>query len=94
MNNIESILKQLDSGKQNAGKKIEKLEKQCEINNEALTSFNREWTRFTIVTDDMVGHTFSVYDGSSFIPVKVTPSMIGKQLIMCAKSVSASSKEA
>ena len=69
----------------NVGKKIAKLEKQCEINNMALTSLNREWTRFTVVTDDMIGHTFSVYNGSCFIPVKVTHSMIGKPLIQCIK---------
>lgn len=69
----------------NAGKKIAKLEKQCEINSKALTSLNKEWTRFTVVTYDMVGHTFSVYDGSGFIPVKVTHSMIGKPLIQCIK---------
>lgn len=69
-----------------ACKKIAKLEKQCAINTASISAFNKEWTRFTIVTEEMIGHTFSVYDGKGFTPVKVAHSMIGKPLIECIKN--------
>ena len=77
------LIKCLDS----AGKKIAKLEKQCKTNTDALDTFNKEWTRFTVATEDMVGHTFSVYNGKGFVAVKVTNDMIGKPLIACIKFV-------
>ena len=40
----------------------------------------RTWSRRSMVTPDMIGITFAVYNGRKFIPVYVTEHMVGHKL--------------
>jgi small subunit ribosomal protein S19 len=40
----------------------------------------RTWSRRSMVTPDMIGLTFAVYNGRKFIPVYVTEHMVGHKL--------------
>lgn len=42
------------------------------------------WNRHTVITKDMIGPTYSVYNGSRFVPVKPTSEDVGKTLISLA----------
>lgn len=41
----------------------------------------KSWNRNTVITKEMIGPTYSVYNGSRFVPVKPTTENIGKRLI-------------
>ena len=40
----------------------------------------KTWSRSSMVTPDMIGLTFAVYNGRKFIPVYVTEYMVGHKL--------------
>ena len=40
----------------------------------------RTWSRASMVTPEMIGLTFGVYNGKKFIPVYVTEHMVGHKL--------------
>ena len=40
----------------------------------------KTWSRRSTITPDFVGHTFTVHNGSKFIPVYVTEFMVGHKL--------------
>jgi small subunit ribosomal protein S19 len=40
----------------------------------------RTWSRSSMVTPEMIGLTFAVYNGRKFIPVYVTEYMVGHKL--------------
>ena len=40
----------------------------------------KTWSRRSTISPDMVGHTFAVHNGKSFIPVYVTENMVGHKL--------------
>jgi small subunit ribosomal protein S19 len=40
----------------------------------------KTWSRASIIIPDMVGLTFNVYNGKTFVPVYVTDDMIGHRL--------------
>ena len=40
----------------------------------------KTWSRASMITPDMLGHTFAVHNGKQFIPVYVTENMIGHKL--------------
>lgn len=40
----------------------------------------KTWSRRSMISPDFVGHTFSVHNGRSFIPVYVTENMVGHKL--------------
>ena len=40
----------------------------------------RTWSRRSMITPDMLGHTIGVHDGRKHVPVFVTESMIGHKL--------------
>lgn len=39
------------------------------------------WNRHTVITKEMIGPTYSVYNGSRFVPVTPTSEDVGKKLI-------------
>jgi len=41
---------------------------------------HKTWSRRSMVTPDMVGHTIAVHNGKKFIPVYVTENMVGHKL--------------
>ncbi len=40
----------------------------------------KTWSRASMITPEMVGHTFAVHNGKQFIPVYVTENMVGHRL--------------
>lgn len=40
----------------------------------------KTWSRRSTIIPEMVGHTFAVHNGKSFIPVYVTENMVGHRL--------------
>jgi len=40
----------------------------------------KTWSRDSMITPDMIGLTFAVYNGKKFIPVYVTEYMVGHKL--------------
>ena len=49
--------------------------------NEANTkNVIKTWSRRSMITPDMIGHTIAVHDGRKHVPVFVTESMVGHKL--------------
>ena len=40
----------------------------------------KTWSRRSVITPEMVGHTVAVYNGKKFIPVYITENMVGHRL--------------
>lgn len=40
----------------------------------------KTWSRDSVITPEMIGHTFGVHNGKEFTPVKVTEEMVGHKL--------------
>ena len=40
----------------------------------------KSWSRRSMITPDMIGHTIAVHDGRKHVPVFVTDAMIGHKL--------------
>ncbi len=40
----------------------------------------KTWSRASMITPDMVGHTIAVYNGRKHVPVYVTENMVGYRL--------------
>ena len=57
------------------------LQKKVDVQNEAGTkNVIKTWSRRSVVSPAMLGHTFAVHDGRKHIPVFVTESMVGHKL--------------
>jgi len=57
------------------------LSKKVEAQNEKNTkNVIKTWSRRSMITPDMIGHTIAVHDGRKHIPVFVTEAMIGHKL--------------
>ena len=57
------------------------LQKKVDVQNEAGTkNVIKTWSRRSVVSPAMLGHTFAVHDGRKHIPVFVTESMVRKVL--------------
>ncbi|MBL0310432.1 MAG: 30S ribosomal protein S19 [Bacteroidetes bacterium] len=56
------------------GKKVNKM------NEGGKKTVIKTWSRSSMVSPDMVGHTFAVHNGNKFIPVYVTENMVGHKL--------------
>jgi len=56
---------------------LNKIEKQ---NREGTKSVMKTWSRRSMITPDMVGHTFEVHNGQKFISVFVSENMVGHRL--------------
>lgn len=40
----------------------------------------KTWSRRSVISPDMVGHTFAVHNGKQFVPVYVSENMVGHKL--------------
>ena len=49
-------------------------------NEEGTHNVIKTWSRRSMVTPDMIGHTIGVHDGRKHVPVFVTESMVGHKL--------------
>ena len=57
------------------------LTKKVDLQNEKNTkNVIKTWSRRSMITPDMIGHTIAVHDGRKHIPVFVTEAMIGHKL--------------
>ena len=50
------------------------------MNNMGEKSVIRTWSRGSMVTPDMVGHTIAIHNGRIFMPVFVNENMVGHKL--------------
>ena len=50
------------------------------MNDSGKKSVIKTWSRRSMITPDMIGHTFAVHNGKKFIPVFVTEQMVGHKL--------------
>jgi small subunit ribosomal protein S19 len=58
-----------------------KLEaKVAKMNEGGKKSVIKTWSRRSMITPDMVGHTIAVHNGNKFIPVYLTENMVGHKL--------------
>ncbi|HKM92832.1 MAG TPA: 30S ribosomal protein S19 [Prolixibacteraceae bacterium] len=58
-----------------------KLEKKIDAQNESgKKSVVKTWSRASMISPDMVGHTIAVHNGNKFIPVYITENMVGHKL--------------
>ena len=58
-----------------------KLEKRVlEMNESGKKSVIKTWSRRSMISPDLVGHTIAVHNGNKFIPVYVTENMVGHKL--------------
>jgi len=51
-----------------------------EMNDAARKKVIKTWSRGSMISPEMVGHTFAVHNGKQFIPVYVTENMVGHKL--------------
>ena len=58
----------------------EHLVKKVEANDGASKKVIKTWSRRSMILPEMVGMTFAVDNGKSFIPVFVTENMVGHKL--------------
>ena len=57
------------------------LQKKVDAQNEAGSkNVIKTWSRRSVISPDMLGHTFAVHDGRKHVPVFVTESMVGQKL--------------
>jgi small subunit ribosomal protein S19 len=56
------------------------LKKVQELNDTGAKRIIRTWSRRSMVTPDMVGHTLHVHNGKLFMPVFITENMVGHRL--------------
>jgi small subunit ribosomal protein S19 len=58
-----------------------KLEKRIlEMNESGKKAVVKTWSRRSVISPDLVGHTIAVHNGNKFIPVYVTENMVGHKL--------------
>ena len=55
-------------------KKVEKM------NKSGKKKVIKTWSRRSMITPELVGHTLAVHNGNKFIPVYVTENMVGHKL--------------
>lgn len=55
-------------------KKVERL------NTSGARQIIRTWSRRSMITPDMIGHTLHVHNGKLFMPVFITENMVGHRL--------------
>ena len=57
------------------------LQTKVDVQNEAGTkNVIKTWSRRSVVSPDMLGHTLAVHDGRKHVPVFVTEAMVGHKL--------------
>ena len=59
----------------------ESLQKKLEVlNSSGDKKVIKTWSRRSMITPDMIGHTLAVHNGAKHVPVYVTEQMIGHKL--------------
>ncbi len=55
-------------------------QKVLKMNNEKIKKPIKTWSRSSTIIPDMIGHTISVHNGKTFIPVFISESLVGHKL--------------
>jgi small subunit ribosomal protein S19 len=55
-------------------------EKVRQLNNQGIKRVLKTWARNSMITPDMVSHTFAVHNGKQFMTVYVDENMVGHKL--------------
>ena len=50
------------------------------MNDDGKKKVIKTWSRRSIITPELVGHTLAVHNGNKFIPVFITENMVGHKL--------------
>ena len=56
------------------------LDKVDKLNDAKMKRPIKTWARSSMITPDLVGHTFMVHNGKDFVSVYVTENMVGHRL--------------
>ena len=56
------------------------LKKVSDMNNSGKKKVLKTWSRRSMITPELVGHTFAVHNGNKFIPVFINENMVGHKL--------------
>lgn len=56
------------------------LKKIEQLNRTGEKKVIRTWSRRSVITPEMVGHTVAVHNGKKFIPIYLTENMVGHRL--------------
>ena len=57
------------------------LQKKVDVQNTAGTkNVIKTWSRRSVISPDMLGHTLAVHDGRKHVPVFITEAMVGHKL--------------
>lgn len=56
------------------------LKKIEQLNRTGEKKVIRTWSRRSVITPEMVGHTVAVHNGKRFIPIYLTENMVGHRL--------------
>lgn len=56
------------------------LKKVSEMNESGKKKVLKTWSRRSMITPELVGHTLAVHNGNKFIPVFVSENMVGHKL--------------
>jgi small subunit ribosomal protein S19 len=51
-----------------------------ELNRTGEKKVIRTWSRRSVITPDLIGHTVAVHNGRKFIPIYMTENMVGHRL--------------
>ena len=56
------------------------LKKVAEMNQSGKKKVLKTWSRRSLITPELVGHTIAVHNGNKFIPVFIFENMVGHKL--------------
>ena len=56
------------------------LKKVSDMNASGKKKVLKTWSRRSMITPELVGHTFAVHNGNKFIPVFINENMVGHKL--------------
>ena len=56
------------------------LKKVTEMNDSGKKKVLKTWSRRSMITPELVGHTIAVHNGNKFIPVFINENMVGHKL--------------
>ena len=56
------------------------LKKVVQMNESGKKKVLKTWSRRSMITPDLIGHTLAVHNGNKFIPVFINENMVGHKL--------------
>ena len=56
------------------------IKKISDLNDSGIKKVLKTWSRRSMITPELVGHTIAVHNGNKFIPVFINENMVGHKL--------------